>query len=83
MAHAEMQFFLNIAFAIAGTLSGWLVHTVWDAQKVLRKDIKHIEKTLPEIYARRDDLKDFSREIKEMLNKILDKLDKKQDKEKQ
>lgn len=82
MAQTEMQFFLNIAFAIAGTLSGWIVHTVWDSQKILRNDLQEIEKQIPQVYARRDDLKDLSREIKEMFNKILDKLEQKQDKEK-
>ncbi|NBT58818.1 hypothetical protein EBT16_08555 [bacterium] len=82
MAQSEMQFFLNIAFAIAGTLSGWIVHTVWDAQKMLREDLQEIEKSIPQVYARRDDLKDLSKEIKEMLHKILDKLEQKQDKEK-
>lgn len=80
LINSEMQFFLNLAFAIAGTVSGWVVHALWDAQKNLSKDLKEIEQNLPEIYARRDDFKELSREIKEMFSKIMDKLDQKQDK---
>lgn len=77
---ADAQFFLNMAFTIAGVLAGWIIHALWDAQREMRDDLKKIEQNLPEIYVRRDDFKEFSRDIREMFNKIIDKLEQKMDK---
>ena len=53
---------------------------IWDATEESKKYIKEFQEKMHTEFVRRDDFKDFATEMKEMLNKILDKLDTKQDK---
>jgi hypothetical protein len=59
------QTLINWVFAGAGAALGWILKVVWDAIQDLKKDIRQIERDLPEVYVRRDDFKDAVREIKE------------------
>jgi hypothetical protein len=59
------QTLINWVFAGAGAALGWVLKVVWDAIQDLKKDIRQIERDLPEVYVRRDDFKDAVREIKE------------------
>jgi hypothetical protein len=36
---------------------------IWDSLKELRKDLHHIEKNLPEVYVRRDELREVRQEL--------------------
>jgi len=53
---------------------------MWSAVKELKSDLAKLREELPKTYVTRDDNRDDIREIKEMLGKIFDKLDTKQDK---
>jgi hypothetical protein len=59
------QTIINWVFAGAGAAFGWILKVVWDAIQDLKKDIRQIERDLPEVYVRRDDFKDAVKEIKE------------------
>jgi hypothetical protein len=59
------QTLINWVFAGAGAALGWILKVVWDAIQDLKKDIRQIERDLPEVYVRRDDFKDAVKEIKE------------------
>lgn len=59
------QTLINWVFAGAGAALGWILKVVWDAIQDLKKDIRQIERDLPEIYVRRDDFKDAVKEIKD------------------
>ena len=59
------QTLINWVFAGAGAALGWVLKVVWDAIQDLKKDIRQIERDLPEVYVRRDDFKDAVKEIKE------------------
>ena len=59
------QTLINWVFAGAGAALGWMLKVVWDAIQDLKKDIRQIERDLPEVYVRRDDFKDAVKEIKE------------------
>jgi len=59
------QTLINWVFAGGGAALGWVLKVVWDAIQDLKKDIRQIERDLPEVYVRRDDFKDAVREIKE------------------
>ena len=59
------QSLINWVFAGGGAAFGWVLKVVWDAIQDLKKDIRQIERDLPEVYVRRDDFKDAVREIKE------------------
>jgi hypothetical protein len=59
------QSLINWVFASAGAAFGWVLKVVWDAIQELKKDIRQIERDLPEVYVRRDDFKDAIKEMKE------------------
>lgn len=85
------QSILNWIFGILMTLLGWLGKTLWDANSAMRKDMHSIERDLPKNYVRQDDFKlvirdlkdehrESMREIKDICDKIFNKLDEKADK---
>ena len=70
------QQLLNILFGAALTVAGWFARELWSAVQELKKDLSN----LPLVYVARQDYRDDMKEIKDMLGKIFDKLDGKQDK---
>ena len=76
----DMQNIINlIGGGILATL-GWFARELWGAVKALKEDLRELERELPNVYVRRDDHKDDMREIKQMLEKIFDRLENKADK---
>lgn len=59
---------------------GWFARQIWTALADLRIDIHKIEVDLPLSYVRRDEHGADMTEIKQMLQKIFDRLDQKADK---
>ena len=76
----DIQTIFNAVVGAVLMLSGWVLRSIWDAVRDLKKDIQEIERNLPETYVRRDDYKDDMKEVKEILHAIFDKLDAKADK---
>ena len=87
----ENQTLFNLAIAVAGFLGGWWLKVMWDAIKDMQKDLREIERELPEVYVRKDDFKDTVKDLREemrtgfnkidgLLNLIFNKLEKKEDK---
>ena len=76
----EYQSLINTGAGIAFTVTGWFAREMWSAVKELKSDLAKLREELPKTYATRDDSREDIREIKEMLNKIFDKLDSKVDK---
>jgi hypothetical protein len=76
----DFQTLFNIAMGVVFTLSGWLCRALWDSVCKLRKDIQNIERHLPETYLRRDDYNVDIAEIKQLLLRISDRMDRKADK---
>ena len=76
----EYQSLINSAAGFAFTIAGWFSREMWSAVKELKSDLAKLREELPKTYVTRDDNRDDIREIKEMLGKIFDKLDTKQDK---
>lgn len=85
------QTIVNWLFTAAGAGVGWILKVVWDAMQDLKRDIRQIERDLPEIYVRRDifkdaidDMKDDMRsgfdKIEDMIGVLFKKLDNKADK---
>lgn len=85
------QTIINWIFGALMAIIGWLGKTLWDASSAVRKDLHAIERELPEFYIKREefketikDLRDEHREdmkeIKDICNKIFNKLDAKMDK---
>lgn len=69
------QTVFNWAVGVAGFLGGWILKVIWDAIGDLKKDMRQIERDLPEVYVRRDDFKEAVKEIKDDMHKNFDKID--------
>ena len=71
----DWQTVINIGGAglLAGL--GWFGREIWDAVKELRRDIRQIEKDLPEVYARRDEMKESFKDVKQDMNHGFNKIE--------
>lgn len=67
---------LGAAFAILG----WFARELWSAVKDLKNDLAKLREELPKTYTAKEYYREDLREIKDMLEKIFDKLDNKVDK---
>jgi GTP-dependent phosphoenolpyruvate carboxykinase len=76
----DMQTVINFSAGAIITIIGWFARELWVAVKDLKDDIHSIEVDLPMSYVRKEEYSETMREIKEMFNKISDKLDEKVDK---
>lgn len=72
----DSQILFNVAVALAGFFGGWVLNNLTKSIDRLDTDVR----AMPHIYVTREDYKDDLRDVKEMLSKIFDKLDAKQDK---
>lgn len=82
----DTQSTVNVALGVGFTVLGWFAREMWAAVKELKSDLAHLREELPKQYITKDDYredvrehKDDIREIKELIAKIFDKLDAKQD----
>jgi hypothetical protein len=60
---------------------GWWCRQIWDSVQNLKKDVQDIEVALPTNYVRKVDLDVKFDKLESTLQRILDKLDQKADKE--
>lgn len=71
---------LTAFYGLALGLGGWILKAIWDAVRELREDMKRLQETLPNIYARREDLNEKFDLILQMLREIRESVSKKADK---
>jgi hypothetical protein len=83
----DWQTIINIALGTILGFVGWFAREIWDSVKELRKDLHRIEKSLPEVYVRRDELKEVRQEmiarfdkLEVMMSQFFDRLHDKADK---
>jgi len=76
----DNQSILNILLSSASLVLGWFLREMWAAVKELKSDLAKLREELPKDYVARDDYRQDIREVKEMLNKLFDRLDNKADK---
>ena len=69
------QTLFNLAVALAGALGGWWMKVIWDSVKEMQRDMREIERELPENYVRKDDFKDVVREIRQDMKDGFNKMD--------
>jgi hypothetical protein len=72
----DYQVLFNLAITGAAFFGGWTLNRIYSAIDRLDSDVRD----LPHVYVTKDDYKTDMREIKDMLNKIFDRLDSKADK---
>ena len=76
----DVQSLIDIAVGIVGSFFGWVLKTIWDAITDLKNDLKELDHHIGEKYVRKEDFKDALADIKNTLDRIIDKLDAKADK---
>ena len=76
----DHQTIINLGLGVILATMGWFARVLWEAVEKLQKDLHELEVHLPTHYIRRDEFNEGLRDIKDTLNKILDKLDNKADK---
>ena len=76
----EYQTLFNLVITLSGVLGGWMLNTIWSAINDLKKAVKDINKQIHSDFVRKDIYNGDIADIKNMLGKIFDKLDKKVDK---
>jgi len=76
----EFQQLLNIVLGTAMAVVGWFARELWAAVKELKSDLSKLRENLPKTYISREDYRSDLTEIKTMLRRIEDKLEKKEDK---
>ncbi len=76
----DFQTIVNFGLTTASLVVGWFARELWAAVKELKADLAHLREELPKQYLAKDDYRDDIREIKDMLNKLFDKIDHKADK---
>jgi acyl carrier protein phosphodiesterase len=83
----DWQILINIGLGAIIAVVGWFSREIWDSLKELRRDLHNIETNLPQIYVRRDELKEVRQEInarfdklESMMSQFFDRLNDKADK---
>jgi antirestriction protein len=59
---------------------GWFARELWSAVKELKADLSKLREDLPKEYVAKDDYRQDIRELKEIMNKVFDRLEHKVDK---
>ena len=72
----DTQVLFNIIVGVAGLFGGWILNNIHKSIDRLDVDVR----AMPHVYVTREDYRDDMREVKEMLGKIFDRLEAKQDK---
>lgn len=72
----DTQSIINLGAGTILAVLGWLARQLWDAVKELRSDVHQIEVDLPRNYVQRTEFSDSIREIKDICDKIFDRIDK-------
>lgn len=77
-----MNPFELISLITAGTsaILGWFAREMWSAVKELKADLAKLREEIPKNYVSKDDFSERFREVVDLLHRIENKLDNKQDK---
>lgn len=76
----DAQTLVNVGFALAGTLAGFILRATWAALEAMRADLGALQRSIAETYVRRDDFRDHAARIETVLERIEAKIDLKVDK---
>ncbi len=76
----EMQQIIDLGLGAVMTVIGWFAREMWGAVKELKSDLSKLREDLPKSYVSKDDYREDIRELKEIMNKVFDRLENKQDK---
>ncbi len=71
----DWQTIFNIAIPVATAVVGWFVRVLWEADKELREDLSNLREKLPEHYVSKDDFRSGLNDLKNMLERVLNRQD--------
>ena len=77
----ETQHLINFGLMTVMAVIGWFAREMWSAVKELRSDLAILRSELPRDYVCKNDYRQDVRELKEIMNKVFDKLDGKADRQ--
>ena len=76
----ELQHIIDLGLGASMAVIGWFAREMWGAVKELKSDLSKLREDLPKSYVAKDDYREDIRELKEIMNKVFDRLDNKADK---
>jgi hypothetical protein len=76
----EFQTLINLGAGTALAVVGWLARELWGAVKDLRRDLSTLREEIAKGYVPKDDFRDAIRDLRDLLERIDSKLDRKVDK---
>ena len=72
----DTQSLLNLLFSSAGLILGWFLRELWTAVKELKVDLAKLREELPKEYVVKDDYRQDVKELKDMIARLFDILEK-------
>jgi uncharacterized UPF0160 family protein len=72
----DTQSLLNLLFSSAGLILGWFLRELWAAVKDLKSDLAKLREELPKEYVAKDDYRQDVKELKDMIARLFDILEK-------
>ena len=76
----DNQSILNLLFSSTGLVLGWFLRELWAAVKELKADLAKLREEIPMHYVAKDDYRQDVRELKDMIGKLFDMLEKRREK---
>ena len=71
----EWQTVINIGGGSLLAALGWFAREIWDAVKELRRDMHRIDRDLPDIYAKKDEMRETFKEVRQDMNQGFNKIE--------
>ena len=71
---------IDLGLSAIMAVLGWFARELWAAVKELKSDLSKLREDLPKTYVSKDDYRQDIRELKEIMNKVFDRLENKADK---
>jgi len=75
----DNQLLVNIVLGTAMTVIGWFARELWAAVKDLKADIAKLREELPKEYVGKNDYRQDVKELKDMIGKLFDILDRRRE----
>ena len=76
----DNQLLINLILGGVMSVIGWFARVLWYAVDELKKDLSKLREELPKEYLGKDDYRQDVRELKEMISKLFDILEKRREK---
>jgi antirestriction protein len=70
------QGLLNIVIMTVGSVFGWVLRMLWTASQELKADLAKLREELPKDYVSKDDYRQDIKELKDMIGKLFDLMEK-------